>query len=79
MAINKNIIVSEFSDYSSSDEFYVGPEHLSPSSGKSWTRQHERKGELDKEKSDAALAKIFDDLLFPFFSIGSIHLPALRA
>ena len=38
---------------------------------KSWTPQHERKREMEKERIDAAFAKIFDDPSFPFFFIGS--------
>ena len=61
---NKNDIVSQLSDCSSRSDkyFYIGPEHLSSSSRKSWTPQHERKREAEKEKSDAALARIFDDM-----------------
>ena len=76
MSTNKNDIILQLSDCSSSsssDEFYIGPEHLSPSSRKSWTRQHERKREMEKEKSDAALARILRDPSFPFFSIGSTN------
>ena len=81
MATNKNDIILQLSDCSnsSSDEFYIGPEHLSPSSRKSWTRQHERKREMDKEKSDAALARIFDDPSFPFFPIGCRNASSARA
>ena len=50
-------------------QLYIGPEHLSSSSRKSWTPQHERKRD-GEEKSDAALARIFDDPFFPSFSIG---------
>ena len=42
---------------------------MSSSSRKSWTPQNERK-EMEKEKGDAALAKIFDDPSFPFFFVG---------
>ena len=46
---------------SNTDEYFCsGPEHLSSSSRKSWRRQHGRKREMEKEKSDAALATIFD-------------------
>ena len=78
---NKNDIILQLSDFSnsSSDEFYIGPEHLSPSLRKSWTRQHERKREMDKEKSDAALARIFDDPSFPFFPIGCRNASSARA
>ena len=36
MTTNKNDVISQLSDYSSSssDEFYISPEHLSPSSSK---------------------------------------------
>ena len=74
MAANKNDIVSQLSGCSRSDDLYLGPGHLSPSSRKSWTRQQEeRKREMQKEKSDAALARIFDDPSFPFVSIGSTN------
>ena len=82
MSTNKNDIILQLSDCSSSsssDEFYIGPEHLSPSSRKSWTRQHERKREMEKEKSDVALARIFDDPSFPFFSIGCTNASSSRA
>ena len=60
------------------DSTLIGPEHLSPSSRKRLTRQHERKREMEKEKNDAALARIFDDPSFPFFAIGCTNsLPAL--
>ena len=35
--------------------------------------QHQRKREMEKEKSDAALARIFDSPSFPLFSIGSTN------
>ena len=71
---NKNDIVSQLSDCSSRSDkyFYIGPEHLSSSSRKSYTPQHERKREMEK-RGDAALARIFDDPSFPFFSIGSTN------
>ena len=67
MATNQNIIL-QLSDCSSSgsDEFYIGPEHLSLSSRKNWTRQHGRKREMKKEKSDASLARILDNPSSPF-------------
>ena len=34
-----------------------------------WTPQNERKREMENEKSDAALAKIFDDPSFPLYFI----------
>ena len=43
------------------------------SSTKSWTPQHERKRKMEKEKSDAALARGFDDPSIPFFSVGSTN------
>ena len=82
MATNKNEIILQLSDCShssSSDEIYIGPEHLSPSSRKRWTRQHERKREMKKERSDAALTRIFDDPSFPFFSIGCTNASSARA
>ena len=80
MATNKNDIILQLSNCSSSssDEFYISPEHLSPSLRKSWTRQHECKREMDKEKSDAALARIFDDPSF-FFSTGCTNASSARA
>ena len=80
MATKKNGIILQLSDCSSSsDEFYIGPEYLSPSSSKRWTRQHERKRKMEKEKSDAALARIFDDSSILFFSIGCTNDSSARA
>ena len=83
MATNKNYIVSKLSNCrSNSDEqVFIGPEHLSSSSRKSCTPQYERKREMEKEKSDAALSRILDDPSFPFLSIGSTSAScaALRA
>ena len=71
MVTNKNDIIAQLSDGSSSDEqFYIGPENLSSSSSKSWTPQHERQGNMDKGKSYAVLAKFFDGPSFPFSFIG---------
>ena len=67
---SKNDIVPPLPDYSSSssdEKFIICPEHLSSSSRKRWTPQHERKREMEKGKSDASLAKIFDDPFFPLF------------
>ena len=82
MATDKNDIILQLSDCSSSsssDEFYILPEHLSPSSTRSWTRQNELKREMEKEKSDPALARIFDDPSFPFFFIGCTNASSARA
>ena len=75
MTTNKNGIISQLPDSSSSsdEQFYMGPEHLSLSSRKSWTSQHERKREVEREKRNAALASIFEDPSFPLFSIGSTN------
>ena len=66
---NKNDIILQLSDCSSSSDgkFYIGPEHLSSPSRKSWTPQHERLMEIEKEKNDAALAKVFDRPPVHFF------------
>ena len=40
---------------------------------------NERKREMEKEKSDAALARIFDDPSFPFFSICCTNDSSARA
>ena len=75
MATTKNDIISQLSDCSSSSDeyFYIRAEHqiLSSSSRKSWTPQHERKREMEKEKRDEAFAKSFGDPSFPLFFIGS--------
>ena len=69
MDTNKNDIISPLQQQQRRALFYVGPEHMSSSSRRRWTPQHERKREMEKEKSDAALAKTFDDPSFPFFLI----------
>ena len=71
---SKNDIVPPLPDYSSSssdEKFIICPEHLSSSSRKRWTPQHERKREMEKEKRDEAFAKSFGDPSFPLFFIGS--------
>ena len=40
---------------------------------------NERKREMEKEKSDAALARIFDDPSIPFFPIGCANASSARA
>ena len=70
---NKNDIVSRLSDYckaapaanNSTSVLNICPRHR----GKVGNRNTSAR-EMEKEKNDAALAKIFDDPSFPIFFIG---------